>query len=414
MQFSKKWSFVFAWLLSKIRSVVGMKSTQPRKRAISDAYATEINNIKMRLKDFSHTDVKAPDLIWKKESQRISVNRDEFPIPQLVIFLLNGVCGFPLGPRGDKTHWIVPFTYCGIECAFSHEKFGLRLYIEGGHRDKESEILGKLRKAVEVTEKKILTNMAKDQIATANITIANRFNQLGNIYKHFREHAAICYGVLKKEGDSRDMEGVMKAMNDSFRANYEGSYNALAMIDAFFSRLEHFLVLALAFSSFDPETDNLSNFVGKIWSSKFNRIIPLTEPMAKNFYDKLVEVKEKYRNTFAHGGFEKKGASFYFHLSGFGAIPANMSGHRNSVHFNLFPLEENSYNSVCALFDDFDNWLKDEALPAAWKFSESGLNLRFDKKYLDKLLEVSTDATIFEEWLVRESYLADMYDNADY
>jgi hypothetical protein len=383
---------------------------------MDDDFTVAIENIKKRLSAFSSVSATAPDLIWERDTQQRSVDRFQFPVPNLILFILHGICGFSLGFRGEKTHWVIPFTYRGAQCAISYEKFGVRLYIEKETKEtiNPAEILGKLRKAIESAERHILTKIAQTQIQSANITIANQFNRLGSRYHYFRERAALCYAPPEENSPKEDLNGIADVLNRSFKASSEGGYNALAMIDAYFSRLEHFLVLALPFTSFDRSTENLTGYVGKIWSYKFKRVLKIEESLAREYYSKLVVIKEKYRNTFAHGGFEKKGASFYFHLPHFGAIPARMSGHKNSVHFNWFPLEQESFHEICVLFDDFDNWLKQVALPSAWKFAESGLDMRFDEKYMTELLSAAGSSASFDEWLDMESYHADMHANADY
>ena len=383
---------------------------------MNDELTSAINYVKKRLVDFTSSNPKAPDLIWQRPSKCISVDRYQFPVPSLVLFLLHDICGFPLGWRGDKTHWVIPFRYKGIECAISHEKFGIRLYLDETPKKRvyEVEILGKLKRAIEAAERNILTKIAQTQIQSANITIINQFIRLSGAYDYFRNRVDECFKTLRNDKEQKDIDGLVEVLNRSFQAKAEGAYNAIAMIDAYFSRLEHFLVLALPFASFDRKLDNLSVFIGSIWSAKMKRVLPWVDPKTQAFYSKLISVKEKYRNTFAHGGFEKKGSSFYFHLPKIGAIPASMSGFRNSVHFSLFPLEESHYIEVCSLFDEFDGWLQDEALPTAWRFAGSGLDMRFDQKYLDELLEVSADLKAFEEWIKGEINYVNMLSNADY
>jgi hypothetical protein len=331
-----------------------------------------------------------------------------------LLLILHGLCGFPLGWRGEKTHWIVPFTYKGANCAIAHEKFGIRFYIEENDSLNPHEVLGKLQKAIASAEKHILSDLAQAQIEQGNITISNQFHKIESQYQYFREQAALAYAPSQNNNAAeKAFDSISDALNQSFVASSNGGFNTLAMIDAYFSRLEHFLVLALPFSNYDRKADSLVEFVGLIWSEKLRRIFDIREPCVQAFYDRLVHVKEKYRNTFAHGGFEKSGQSFFFHLPGFGAIPASMSGHRDSVHFNLFPIEKEGYEEICTLFDEFDSFLN-KSLPATWRFAESGLNLVLAENNLSEMLNSSKDPTVFESWLEKESYLLDMYENADY
>lgn len=379
-------------------------------------FTIAIENIKQRLRDFTAASSDAPDLAWEKNVERNSVDRDLFPVPHLILFVLHGLCSFPLGYRGEKTHWIVPFSYRDVACAIAHEKFDVRLYItrENDREVNKDELLGKLKKAIEAAEKNILTEIAGDQIKSGNISIANQFHRLGNQYYYFRKKAISSYSPTEQSCNDEGIDGLAEILNQQFRNSAMGAYNALAMIDAYFSRLEHFLVLALPFSAFDRTKDDLTEFVGRIWSGKLRRILDIQSSPMCDYYSRLVAIKEKYRNTFAHGGFEKKGASFYFHLSGFGVIPANMSGHKHSVHFNLFPIEAENFNKICSLFDEVDEWLKETGIPLAWRYAESGLDLRFDENHILEMLAAAADPDAFEEWLDKESYYADLYSNADY
>ncbi len=372
--------------------------------------------IKQVLRDFKASKSNITDITWERGVKRISVDRTLFPVPNLILFVLNGVCGFPLGYRGEKTHWIIPFSYKEVYCAISFEKFGIRLYISKQTQVNinENELLGNLRKSINIAEKNILANIAKNQIKKGNITILNQFHRLDSQYIYFRNNAEMSYKNNSVKSDNNDIKDIAKLLNSHLRANQEGGYNALAMIDAYFSRLEHFLVLALPFSGYKRDKDDLTDFVGKIWSEKIKRIFDIQQNPMNNYYNRLVTIKEKYRNTFAHGGFEKKGASFYFHLPKYGAIPAKMSGHKDSVHFNFFPIEEETFREICSLFDELDLWLREIGAPYAWKFAISGLNMRFDEKYISEMLSATSDPKTFEEWINKESYLADMYANVDY
>lgn len=51
--------------------------------------------------------------IWSQESIRIDVERNQLPIPGLILFLLLGAMGMTDLGRDDKTAWQVPFSFRG-------------------------------------------------------------------------------------------------------------------------------------------------------------------------------------------------------------------------------------------------------------------------------------------------------------
>ena len=189
-------------------------------------------------------------------------------------------------------------------------------------------------------------------------------------------------------------------------------YNSLAMIDSYFSRLEHILVLALPFSKNNKEYD-IKKFIGEFWFKKYSEVFDLNNQDSKRIHDELNLIKEKYRNTFAHGGFEKKGQSFHFHLENYGVVPATMSDYKNSVHFNFIPLNESEFENICLFFDVVDNFFK-ENLEASWMFCNSGLDLIMDDESLSRLLKKAEDLEVFRNWLDSENERLSNYINADY
>lgn len=378
-------------------------------------------NIQLRLKDFSPATDDDFDLVYDKKNKRYPIERNLFPVPNLLLFLLIKICNFTPRSRGEKMHWNIAFTYKKNNYAITYEKFGLRLYTENDIDIKPKEVLGKLKKALNIIERHELSNFSKHQILKGNITLINQFPKLDNQYFYFRDRALFEYSseekneVLKENIDhSNFINNLISQINDSWSAMRAGQYNALAMIDAYFSRLEHLLVLALPFSNYIREKDNLAEFVGSIWSDKLRRILDVSDMQTQKHYNALVNIKEKFRNTFAHGGFEKNGQSFYFHLDKVGAIPASMSSVKDSVHFNFFPIDKIGFEEICSVFDEFDKYLSLVTLPKVWKLADSGLNLALDENSLNELLKASSESEVYEQWIELNCHWRDQIDNADY
>lgn len=301
------------------------------------------NKLNIIFKDFTYVDCIAEELLDDKT--QISISREDFPVEAILLFTLHKICKFSPIYRWDKMHWGIIFKYKGIVNLISSHKFGMRMYSQKveGEAKYQVEIINKLKKNIKYIEKDILTKYGEDQILSSNFTIQNNFHKLNNQYLYFRKQAQDLFSEKpfcnKKNADFNE---IMNLYLSKKEFDIHAVYNALAMIDSYFSRLEHLLVLSLPFVKSNQSYD-MKKFIGEIWSKKYVEVLGL-KGEAKRIFDELNTIKERYRNTFAHGGFEKKGHSFHFHLENYGAIPATMSDYKNSVHFRSTPLDKKNFN----------------------------------------------------------------------
>ena len=347
------------------------------------------------------------------------IDNKQFPVANLLLFLLRGVCKFPSGTIGDKMYWSINFTYKGHKCVIADQKFGLRLYTESTSGVNPKEILDKLEKALLLIEKNHLKDFANEQIKKGNITVINQFYKLNGQYEYFRDRAITEYSTVLGVNIERDkfqslIAGFVERHNQEKKAERNGQYNALAMIDAYFSRLEHIMVLALPFANYHREKDDLNKFVADPWGRKLQRILNFSDKRVKKHHQDLLYIKEKFRNTFAHGGFEKNGQSFSFHLGWAGPIPVSMSGVRESVHFNNISIVKKGFEYICGVFNSFDDYLSDDGIRAAWKYAESGLDLPLEERYLSELLSVAGDDEAYNHKLEYLNYQYHQFLNAEF
>lgn len=367
------------------------------------------NRLDILFKDFTYADPISENLIDDKSY--ISISHEDFPVEAILLFTLHKICKFSSIYRWDKMHWGIVFKYKGIVNMISSHKFGLRIYsqkLNGSTNHKE--IINRLKKNIKFIETKILAQYAEKQINSSNFTIQNNFHKLDNQYMYFRYEAQ---KLFAKE-ITREDKDFTKVLSNYLRKKdweIEAVYNALSMIDSYFSRLEHILVLILPFAKKDSKYE-IKKTIGQFWSEKYIEVLGC-KGLSKKIYDNLIQIKEKYRNTFAHGGFEKKSQSFHFHLEGYGAVPATMSDYKNSVHFTSTPLNEDKFIEIVKIFDELDRYIE-ENLVAGWKFCQSGLDLIMDRSSLKNMLKVSQDPDNFEHWLQNENERLCNYINADY
>jgi hypothetical protein len=385
------------------------------------------DRLALALKDYAPEIELEDSLLWSLDSRhipchRIPIDRNSLPVPELIQYMLVKVLGFPDFGPDEKIRWLIPFSYKGIQCTLAYQKFGVRLYIaKNGVAAQDSlqymgEIVGKLNRAARIIEEQVLNPYAMTQISKGNITVANQYGRLDDMYRYFRQQASRSFSNKPEPAQKGDeFFGTLVALSSMLGTQTDGFYNALAMLDAYFSRLEHLLVVVLPFINFSATTNNLVDIISSQWADKYKRVFDInSDRSAKQYYDKLYDIKERFRNTFAHGGFEKKGASLYFHLPEIGTLPAQLTNIKNSPHFNFLPIDDADFNNVCSLFDQFDEWLKSGKARFGVLYAESGLDVPFDAESIREHEVAMNSEDDFQNLLDYRDYLSDMHTNMEY
>ncbi|MGH3899630.1 MAG: hypothetical protein ACRDTA_15585 [Pseudonocardiaceae bacterium] len=139
------------------------------------------------------------------------------------------------------------------------------------------------------------------------------------------------------------------------------------------------------------------------------------DPAARKFHVRLHDAIEKWRNPYAHGGFDKQHGTILFHVDGLGALPMLMSDVRTHPTFHLVPDRESSFDQVCALFDELDAWLRSGPVKHGVRWGESGLDVPFNPEFLTEFRAASSAGeVVFEHFLRRADYMADQAANMDW
>ena len=274
----------------------------------------------------------------------------------------------------------------GSAVAFELHKFGLWLLAPERHPFESAltrEVISRMKKAIAVLEE-LLEDVAEHQAAEGNVTIANMYPSLDRRYRFFRELAKEAYAspvpapVVVEESPDGSMRHLR---HDFMKPEREGFHFTGAMIDAYFSRLEHLLILVLPFIGFDPTQKRLLAFLDAPLSEKLKRVLDLADPPTKNTYDEFLRLRDLVRNPLAHGGIERGGRSVFFHVPMIGALPARMTAARDAVHhFRFTPLPEARYAECCKLFDALDAILEKPPTSSGVTWAGSGFDVAFDEE----------------------------------
>lgn len=318
-----------------------------------------------------------------------------FPVPELVLLALRDVMGFPWSGHGEKVRWSIYATVEGEPFVFELRKFGFAI----DHRDGVApqltrRVAGQLSASLRLLEP-LLESRAREQISGGNLTMANKFAEFDNRYRYFRDLADASFHHSKEQVPSADevLRGedtspisafISARMNAHLQRQEQGYFASGAMVEAYFSRLEHRILLLRAFTGRPLDHYGFEAFLRKTWADRFREVVDTNSRHEhERLLGRLREVKEKIRNPLAHGGVENDGGAFYFHLDGIGAIPANLSRYRGRLQASFFPIADTTHSEFIQLFDEIDELLSSGALEMPNEFVRWGIDPQFDAATLE-------------------------------
>lgn len=340
---------------------------------------------------------------------------EDVPVPRVLLFLLTEVMGLEDRGSNEKTAWEVDFEYQGVLVTLAHRKFGVRLEIwNGDPNDIDAANLGqslirKLQKAVKILDK-VLAPIAVGQIRSGQLTIGNRYHQLRGHYEYFREVVDECLmgrGRWFVDGRANDR---------LFAREQEAFMNLTASVHAYFSWLEHVLVLALPFVDFDPAKDDLSEIIGSGWRDKYKRLFEVAvDPRANRLLDRLIQLSERIRNPWSHGAFDKSDGLLYVHMPTIGAVPTSVSEYGKNIHFTGVMGANVDFADVWKLLDETDDFLESSPRTSfGVRYAASGLQVMFDARSRAAYKTAMRSANDFEEFVIRQGEMEDMLTNMDW
>lgn len=310
----------------------------------------------------------------------------------------------------EKVLWEIPFQYENCLFYFTVRKFGFYLISGTENPDLIKRLLRKINNVIKIIDR-MISPLLKEVVNKGDITFENQGGFLFQRYLYFKSKASESYAT--KDIESKDIHQVISNLNYQVKTKREGFFNTQAMLDAYFSYQEHLLILLLPFSEFDKEKENISKIIAGNWSEKFKRVLNVrNNKETEQYYEKLRLIKEKYRNKYAHGGFEKENGSLYAKVNKLGFIPVRMDAYD---HFSLMPVDDIDFNEICEVIDEFENYLtSSEEWSGAIKLIQSGLDIYFDDKHLETYQKVVRDDKLLHEFIEYELTMLDRQANMDW
>lgn len=346
-----------------------------------------------------------------------------FPVPEFVLFALRNIMGFRWEGVGEKVRWSVYAKVDGEPFAFELRKFGFYIsHREGVPRALLQRVEGQLSGSLRCLEP-ILSEVAKSQITQGNLSIVNRMAVFDNRYRYFRDLADQAFTPATQDPPPSDefadhpvLANMSAKLNHYLAKEQEGYFASGAMVDAYFSRLEHRVLLLRAFMGRPLAIGDFKSFLEKGWDERLQDVVGSdVDRQWPKLLGKLRDVKSKIRNPLAHGGVENDGGAFYFYLPTVGAIPGNLSRHSGRLQTSFFPISDLTHAETCSLFDSIDAFLAEGAFKLPNEFVQWGIDPQFDKEAVASYataIEAGADAV--EDLIDRLSSAWERHANMDY
>lgn len=331
----------------------------------------------------------------------------------LVYFLLVDLLGFKDLGQYEKVSWSVPIDYLGVAFLIEHRKFGIGVFAQGlEQEDAVRQIVIRIQKAVKAA-RPYFDWLAARAVQNSKINVINNSSALFDRFKYFLD----AYRIKSVEATSRKDECVVNGgkrpdgnewhsySHPAVHLKREGSWLAMATIEAFFSWTEHVFIHFAILCGRLRTAEDVTAVAEYDWSSKFKLALDLSDSKAKDFFDKLVSLRKEIRNYVAHGTFGKKGEAFSFH-SRVGAVPVLLPHRAGSMKFKLGEGLKFDSDAALNVIEEFTCFLWAGSRAPAEIYIYSGLpiilTMGADGTYLNAM-KSSKSMTDFVDYLSRIS-----------
>lgn len=309
--------------------------------------------------------------------------------PYIVFLIFVNIKNYNFYGKGEKTAWEIPIKYKNQPFILAHQKFGFKII--SNEEDEKINLLAKeaisnINKSIPFAEKIIEPNL-KELVKDGFITLENLYFETRRRYEYFRElvdREVYIYENYKNADinlNTRSLKKLLQIYNDDIKKKNASNYAIMAMLDAFFSFLEHILVLILPFiKEIDLSEIDIEEYIGYNWKNKYKIIFSLSsDKQALKLYENLEKIKELYRNPATHGYFEKNGGSFYVHMPHLGAIPMILTKDDKYIGYHFSRFTHYKFQEIINCFDSIENYIDNcERTKYGIMYIKKGLSIAYD------------------------------------
>lgn len=374
------------------------------------------------LKDFEPNPDYIPYYIIPEEHETrdpefiIDTGNSKIDHPYIVFIIFVYLKEYKYWPRWEKVAWIIPVKYKETSFTLSHTKFGFSIRSNTNTVATSKlavELIGQIKKSTRLAEALIEPSI-KQWVQKGNIVLDNDYERIFERYSFFYKKADQEFKKAKKIAVSTSLTPSLSTAY--YKHSKNGDFLTIAMLDSYFSLIEHTFVLLLPFvQRVDFSKVDVESYMGLNWKEKFKILFDLTiDVEANQILDKLDKIKEEFRNPLSHGYFQKKTSSFLVPIEPLGAIPIKLTKDTSP----RYTFSQNQARTFVEIHDTFEEGIKflnsHPDTKYGMKYINSGLVIAYDKASRDLYAKMMGSDEMFDYFIDRQISLSDDYRNMDW
>jgi hypothetical protein len=337
------------------------------------------------------------------------------PPAYLVQLLLLGFMQFhDLGPD-DKVSWQTAFAFKDHVFLIRDYKFGT-WSIEASSSDTlgriGDEVESRIRGAAGLLDGAVEEEF-REEVKAGRYWLINTYPKLWPLFSAYRERTIAALEKVDALGrdTASDFSGWITLHNKKMRAEAAAGHEAFGLLGAFFSLLEFLIGAMYALHQGGIYAD----FAKKRLDEQIKSLLPIaTDSMWKTRYDRVLTVKDRYRNPLHHG-LTNDATGVLVRIKGLGLVPLSYRYLEDNLSFGFnLGISPDEVRESLAICDEFLKALHDVD-PYAYYFAyiEAGLDVPVDATDAQRLRDQMTDHDSWSEVIRARLDAQDRFDNRE-
>ncbi len=367
------------------------------------------SKISLILKDFKSFNPKSTDL-----SEFVNISIGNYNPPSYIVeVLLCGINKFKNYGREEKVLWHTYFNY--KNCLFVIRDWkGSSWALEVEKRDEKTIKLAEEIKKNIIKASELLNNLLIKELTViknrGDFYLNNVYHKLFPIYEFYKKKI---YEIIKsydKKTKKLNPKNLSDILNPIIERQKEIANYSFSLLLSFFSLTEFLFDVIYIFKK---SGEGFFDFKELDWKKRFKVTFDLKDKEIKDFYEKFIAIRKKYRNPLTHGLTNE--ASLLVKWPSIGLVPISYKYLLNEICYDLFNVREEDALSIINKFDSFLKFIKKKKPYNFYMmYIKYGFPIPAVKKDISQIKKEMTTITNFKSYLDGKAEHETMIDNLEF